>query len=119
MAYVRLETEANPSLTIEAKVLGTWTQRLRGLLGTNADVSPVMLTRCRSIHTFGMRYPIDLLFVGRGGEVLECRRGVAPRRVLSCAGALCVIERPSCDTRWPLTGDRLWASAISADGLTG
>lgn len=47
-------------------------ERTRGLLGT------AMLPRggglwiipCRSVHSFGMRYEIDLLFIGRQGRIV-------------------------------------------------
>lgn len=66
--------------SIEVRVLDSWTARLKGLLGTDADACPVMLTRCGSVHTLGMRYPLDLLFIGKEGEVLMSCRDVAPVR---------------------------------------
>lgn len=65
--------------------LPVWTARNRkerntGLLGTDGIDGAVWITRCNSVHTFGMRYPIDVVYVSRGGRV----RGVVtmqPRRL--------------------------------------
>lgn len=96
-----------PSWKLEARVLATAGERLRGLLGTGPEACAVLLTRCRSVHTIGMGYAIDLAFVGGGGEVLLSKRGVPPWRLVSCASAACVLERPSSDEKWLQEGDRL------------
>ena len=116
MALARLKSDERPQATYEFVVLSSWTERLRGLLGTGRDARPVLLVRCGSVHTFGMRYPIDLAFVGEQGEVLMVRRGVGPGHVCSCAGAECVAERPAVEEgEWPVEGEHLWIVSVSAD----
>lgn len=102
---------------LEVSVLSTWRERLRGLLGTGPAAGAVMLTLCSSVHTFGMRYDMDLAFVGERGEVLLVRRGVPPGRVCSEPRARCVIERPARDGAWVEEGEHLWVASVSADGL--
>ena len=55
----------------------------------------LLIPRCASVHTFGMRFALDLVFLGARGEVLEVRTGVPPRRVAWRRGAATVIERPA------------------------
>jgi uncharacterized membrane protein (UPF0127 family) len=50
------------------------------------------IPRCRSVHTFGMRFQIDILFLDDGGTVLRVEHAVLPRRVVFCRGATAVIE---------------------------
>lgn len=92
---------------LEARILATAGERLRGLLGTGPEEGAVLLARCKSVHTFGMGYPLDLAFVDGAGVVLLSKRGVPPWRVVSCAEAACVLERPSSDKKWPQEGDRV------------
>lgn len=82
------------------RVLGGWWERLRGLLGTREDAMPVVLLGCSSVHTFGMRYPIDVAFASRHGEVLSSRRAVPPGRVVGCRRAWCAFERPASAGPW-------------------
>ena len=117
MPTVRLASDERPETVREFRVLGSWREKIRGLLGTSPDASPVMLTRCTSIHTFGMAYPIDVAFVGELGEVLEVRRGLCPRAFASHAAACCVMERPSREGPWLEEGEHLWIVSISADAL--
>lgn len=61
-----------------------WWSRLRGLLfraPLRADGGNGMLiTPCASIHTCGMRYRIDVVFLDRDGVVLGCHESVPPLR---------------------------------------
>jgi hypothetical protein len=54
----------------------------------------LLIPRCRSVHTFGMRFELDLVFLGAGGA-LAVRRGVPARRLVSQNGALAVLELPA------------------------
>ncbi|PJM89118.1 hypothetical protein CV044_11450 [Achromobacter ruhlandii] len=68
--------------------------RLRGLLGRPppGPRSGILLAPCRAVHTFGMRYAIDVAFVSRDGCVLKVCRALPPRRIASCLGAVAVVE---------------------------
>ncbi len=114
MAIARLKADEAPDRVFEFKVLSSWLGRLRGLLGTDESAAPVALTRCSSIHTFGMAYPIDVAFIGERGEVLSVHRSVGPGRCLSNGQAACVLERPESPEAWVAQGQHLWISAISA-----
>jgi uncharacterized membrane protein (UPF0127 family) len=115
---VRVVADERPEELRELVVLGTWAKRLRGLLGTDERARPVLLTRCRSIHTCGMRYALDVAFVGERGEVLSVLRGLAPRRHASCTRAVCVAERPAGEGEWFEEGQHLWIVSVSL-GVTG
>jgi uncharacterized protein len=54
----------------------------------------LLIPRCRSVHTFGMRFPLDVYFLGRYGEVVDVRLGVRPFRILRRRGADAVLELP-------------------------
>ena len=73
--------------------------RLLGLawLDRAAAGPGLLIPRCSSVHTFGMRFPLDLCFLGAEGEVIEVRREVPPRRFLACRGARAVLELPAGD----------------------
>lgn len=68
--------------------------RMRGLLARPALRSNegMLLHSCNMIHTFGMRYPIDVLFLRRDGLVLKIAETVKPRRARSHLRAHCVLE---------------------------
>jgi uncharacterized membrane protein (UPF0127 family) len=75
--------------TLRARLLG---------LAWLRDVPPgraLLIPNCRSVHTFGMRFPIDVTFLDERGRALRVEREVKPRRVLVCRGAFAVLERPS------------------------
>lgn len=71
--------------------------RLRGLAWRErAAAGPgLLIPRCASVHTFGMRFPLDLYFLDGAGRVLSVRRRVPPRRVAWQRGARAVLEIPS------------------------
>ncbi len=55
----------------------------------------LLLPHCRSIHTFGMLFPLDLVFLDAEGRVIELRRAVPPRRLVRCRAADAVLELPA------------------------
>jgi uncharacterized membrane protein (UPF0127 family) len=50
------------------------------------------IPRCRSVHTFGMRFPLDVIFLDADGRPIRVVRNVSPWRVVSCRGADAVVE---------------------------
>jgi uncharacterized membrane protein (UPF0127 family) len=69
-----------------ARLLGL--AALEGLPGVWA----LHLPRCRSVHTFGMRFPLDLVWLDGDGKPVRVDRGVGPRRLRSCVRARSVVE---------------------------
>jgi trehalose synthase len=55
----------------------------------------LLVPGCSSVHTFGMRFALDLVFLDRCGRALAVQREVPPRRFVSERGAVAVLELPS------------------------
>ena len=77
----------------------SWWARLRGLGRRREppDGWGLLFPRCRSVHTFGMRFPIDLVFLDRHGWPIAIRRGVQPGRIVRHRKAAAVIETKAGD----------------------
>jgi uncharacterized membrane protein (UPF0127 family) len=56
---------------VPVEVATTRAARRRGLLGRDGIDGVLVLVPCRQVHTFGMRFPIDVAFVARDGTVLH------------------------------------------------
>lgn len=100
---------------LTVRLLVTLWERLRGLLGTEESAKPVMLVHCGSIHTFGMRYALDVALASRDGRVLRSKRQVPPGRVVSCRGAFYALERPAQKGPWPQEGDEMKIGTLFGD----
>ena len=68
--------------------------RRRGLLKHDslADGAALIIAPTNAIHTFSMRFPIDVAFVSREGRVLKVRKRVTPWRMTAAWQAFAVIE---------------------------
>jgi uncharacterized protein len=66
--------------------------RLRGLALRRAAAQALYLPRCRSVHTIGMRFALDLIWVDADGDTVRIDRAVGPWRTRSCREAFGVIE---------------------------
>ena len=68
--------------------------RRTGLLGRTAwpDGEALVIGPCQAVHTVGMRFPIDVLFVRRDGRVEKIRAKVPPWRMAGALKAFAVIE---------------------------
>jgi len=88
--------------------------RMKGLLGKCelASNEGLLIRPAPSIHTFFMRFPIDVLFLDRDGRVLKVAADVKPWRARSCRGARSVLELASGEAkrRGISMGDRLSAA---------
>jgi uncharacterized membrane protein (UPF0127 family) len=71
--------------------------RRRGLLGRAKldDGAALIIAPCSAIHTFSMRFAIDVVFVARDGRVLKTYSAVGPGRIAFSIGAFAVIELPA------------------------
>jgi uncharacterized protein len=95
---VRVRLDALPSQELPGGLrvfdAATHASRLRGLarLDEIAPTVALRITPCRSVHTFGMRFALDLIWLDRAGQVVRVDRGVGPRRLRSCRRARSVLE---------------------------
>ena len=82
---------------LDVSVASSMLSRMRGLLGRPAleGYQGMLLRSCNLVHTFGMRYPIDMVFMRRDGHVLKVSTAVAPRRAQGHMRAHCVLELAS------------------------
>jgi uncharacterized protein len=76
---------------------GTSASRRKGLLGKDAmsPESGLWITPCEAVHTFWMRFPIDVVFLNREKKVVKLVRGVKPWRIAVCLRAHSVLELES------------------------
>jgi len=93
------------------------TRLRKGLLGRKmlAAGEGLWITPCEAVHTFGMQFPIDLVYLDRDKRVTKVSYDVPPWRVSVCLSAHSVLELASGSIRMTQTnpGDRLEFSAVS------
>lgn len=79
---------------LDVMVAASMFARMRGLLGRPAlrRGEGMLLQSCNMVHTLGMRYPIDVIFLRRDGLVLKVASDVEPRRARAHLRSHCVLE---------------------------
>ena len=100
----------------EVAVASDHRSRLLGLswLAAEGAGGGLLIPRCSSVHTFGMRFPLDLVFLDRRGHPLAIRRRVPARRVASHRGAVSVLEIP-CEAGGETAGPRTWQGDVAPE----
>jgi hypothetical protein len=92
---------------------GSSASRRRGLLGRDAMApgEALIIAPTQGVHTFGMRFRIDIVGVSRDGRVVSVRRAVPRRRIVFSWKAFAIIELPSgaTDQAGVVEGDRISA----------
>jgi uncharacterized membrane protein (UPF0127 family) len=84
MRHVRLVNLTNGGiLANRAGVADTPASRRRGLLGTESlpEGEGLIIVPCRNVHTIGMKYPIDVVFVDESWAVKRVVHGLKPGRL--------------------------------------
>ncbi len=71
--------------------------RNRGLLGLDVfqPGRALIIAPTNAIHTWFMRFPIDVAFVARDGRVVKVRHQLKPWRLSGAIGGYAVIELPA------------------------
>lgn len=87
-------------------------ERLRGLLGRDSLFTDeaMLIKHCGSIHTIGMRFPIDLFFVDRSFHVVRIVRNVPSGKMMVFGGFHAAQVYETAVGAWPETisrGDEL------------
>jgi uncharacterized protein len=86
-------------------------KRSKGLLGRDclAPGEGLWILPCEAVHTFGMRFSIDLVYLDRRHRVKKVRSDVPPWRMSGCLSAHSVLELAPGTVRKTQTkpGDRL------------
>jgi uncharacterized membrane protein (UPF0127 family) len=87
------------------------TSRRRGLLGRDslAPGSALVIAPSNGVHTFFMRFAIDVVFAARDGRVVKVVQAVQPWRATIAWSAFAVIELAAGEARRAglVVGDRL------------
>ena len=64
-------------------VASTFYARLKGLMFQErlVDMDGLLIDPCNSIHTFFMKFPLDVVFIGKDDKVIKVLRNVIPWRM--------------------------------------
>ena len=72
------------TLARRVRLCRSFWSRLKGLLGTSelARDEACWIDPCNSVHTIGMKYPIDVYFLNKENEVISIVQDLRPNRIL-------------------------------------
>jgi uncharacterized membrane protein (UPF0127 family) len=111
-----LNVTRNTLLASAAEVADRGATRRKGLLGRAGlrEGEGLWIVPCESVHTIGMQFAIDLVYLDRHKRVKKVRTDVGSWRMSACLMAHSVLELPSgtivrTETR---AGDQLQLSAV-------
>jgi uncharacterized membrane protein (UPF0127 family) len=121
MSVVRVINESRRRvLGGNIRMADTLAARLRGFLFRRQPAAGegLFLAPCKGVHMYGMRFPLDILFIDQAGLVVAAHPGLAPgQRTPVYRSAMYALELPSgaiADTGTAV-GDRLsWKPTTGA-----
>jgi hypothetical protein len=78
-----INTSKNVTLADNVVLAQTAVSRLKGLLFYKEfkKGEALIIRPCNSIHTFFMRFPIDVIFVGANDKIVKIHQGIKPFKV--------------------------------------
>ena len=98
-------------LADRADVADTSGKRRTGLLkhASLESGEGLWIVPCEAVHTVGMKFPIDVVFLSRKRKVLKIRKDMGRWKMAACFRAHSVLELPSgtCQRTGTQPGDQL------------
>ncbi|MCL7376009.1 DUF192 domain-containing protein [Streptomyces sp. 35G-GA-8] len=64
-------TVAGQDVPVELEIAASYGTRRRGLLGRDGTAGALLITPCNSVHTFRMRFTIDVAYLDKELQVIE------------------------------------------------
>lgn len=96
MQLINLDTDT--ILAERVRIASTFLFRLKGLIGRKKlqEGECLIIMPCSSIHTFFMKFPIDVIFLDEDWKIIKIVQYVKPwKPALTVKGANAVIEFPA------------------------
>jgi len=119
MTLVNARTDQPVASTVE--IASTRATRRKGLLGRDslAAGSALVLTPCNAVHTVGMRFPIDVVFIDSKGLVRKIVQGLPPWRMAVSPLSRATIELAAGQLASEMlrVGDRLYLALAPGEKL--
>jgi uncharacterized membrane protein (UPF0127 family) len=95
---MRIENRTRKTLVgTRVDLASTWWGRFKGFIGRQEPIpgEGILLWPCNAVHTYGMSFDLDILFLDERGRVLEMIRSFAPwKKTSRVPGARYVLEGP-------------------------
>jgi len=107
-------------LASRVEVADVGPKRRKGLLGRKqlAPGEGLWTRPCEAVHTFGMKFAIDLVYLDRENRIVKIRNNVPPWRLSACLSSHSVIELAAGSLRGmhSMPGDKLEFIPVSSSG---
>ena len=98
LAKLRVRNQTKSTVLAEcADIADTSAKRRTGLL-KHSDLNPgegLWIAPCEAVHTIGMKFPIDLVYLNKQRQVVKIRGDLGKWRLSGCLRAHSVLELPS------------------------
>ena len=111
MIYTVANATRNTTLGRDIILANASGQRRTGLLNQEslANGSGLWIMPCEGVHTFFMRFAIDVIFLDRQNRVRKIRSALRPWRLSACVVAKSVLELPAgtAEQTQTIVGDQL------------
>ncbi|AXG80026.1 DUF192 domain-containing protein [Streptomyces paludis] len=116
----RLTVEGRDS-TVALEIAASYGTRRRGLLGRDGIEGALLITPCNSVHTFRMRFPIDVAYLDKELNVVDVHTLKPGRLPLPRLKARHVLEAEAgAMARWGLRpGGRVTVSGSGSGSVSG
>jgi uncharacterized membrane protein (UPF0127 family) len=95
LQMVNITRQTKLASTVEVASSGA--KRSKGLLGRKGlpPGGGLWIVPCEAVHTFGMQFSLDLIYLDRKNRIRKIRKNVPPWRISACLTAHSVVELPA------------------------
>lgn len=95
--FKRLDNKESQLLLANVELANTFLSRFKGLMFRQAmtDIDGMLITPCNAIHTIGMKFNIDVVFIDKENKVTSVKSRISKNSFSKDLGAKHVLELPA------------------------
>lgn len=78
-----IHVSTSTTIVQDLHLANSFFSRLKGLLGTNEfkEESGLLIIPCNSVHTMGMKFAIDVIFISKNNQICHMIKAMKPNRL--------------------------------------
>lgn len=80
-ALSKIDKKEDIKIEVDFDIADTFYRKLKGLMFKKTIDRPLIFYKCKQVHTFFMKIPIDVYFFDENMKIIDCQEAIKPNKI--------------------------------------